>query len=94
MDQGPCFVRFILFIRFIMDSRKQTSLFRIIPKIQIWISLLPQTKQINRSMDLRRRTVYKHFHFVNFNILLRWPNTVLARVFADAIQHVHKDFNK
>ena len=25
---------------------------------------------------------------------LRWPNTVLARAFADAIQHVHKDFNK
>ena len=25
---------------------------------------------------------------------LRWPNKVLARAFADAIQHVHKDFNK
>ena len=25
---------------------------------------------------------------------LRWPNTVLARAFADAIQHVHKDFKK
>ena len=27
-------------------------------------------------------------------VCLRWPNTVLARAFADAIQHVHKDFNK
>ena len=26
--------------------------------------------------------------------ILRWPNTVFARVFADAIQHVHKDFKK
>ena len=25
---------------------------------------------------------------------LRWPNTDLARAFADAIQHVHKDFKK
>ena len=25
---------------------------------------------------------------------LRWPNTVFARAFADAIQHVHKDFKK
>ena len=25
---------------------------------------------------------------------LRWPNTVLARAFADANQHVHKDFKK
>ena len=25
---------------------------------------------------------------------LRWPNTVLARAFADAVQHVHKDFKK
>ena len=25
---------------------------------------------------------------------LRWPNTVFARVFADGIQHVHKDFKK
>ena len=28
------------------------------------------------------------------NYLLRWPNTVFARAFADAIQHVHKDFKK
>ena len=26
--------------------------------------------------------------------ILRWPNTVFARAFADAIQHVHKDFKK
>ena len=25
---------------------------------------------------------------------LRWPNTVFAHAFADAIQHVHKDFKK
>ena len=25
---------------------------------------------------------------------LRWPNTVVARAFADANQHVHKDFKK
>ena len=25
---------------------------------------------------------------------LRWPDTVFARAFADAIQHVHKDFKK
>ena len=25
---------------------------------------------------------------------LRWPNTVFARAFADAIQHVHKNFKK
>ena len=25
---------------------------------------------------------------------LRWPNTILARAFADAIYHVHKDFQK
>ena len=25
---------------------------------------------------------------------LRWPSTVFARAFADAIQHVHKDFKK
>ena len=25
---------------------------------------------------------------------LRWPNTVFARAFADAIQHVHEDFKK
>ena len=24
--------------------------------------------------------------------LIRWPNTVLARAFADAVEHVHKDF--
>ena len=24
--------------------------------------------------------------------ILRWPNTVFARAFADEIQHVHKDF--
>ena len=27
-------------------------------------------------------------------LFLRWPNTVLARAFADTIQHVHKDFKK
>ena len=27
-------------------------------------------------------------------LCLRWPNTVFARAFADAIQHVHKDFKK
>ena len=27
-------------------------------------------------------------------LVLRWPNTVLARAFADAVQHVHKDFKK
>ena len=26
--------------------------------------------------------------------VLRWPNTVFVRAFADAIQHVHKDFKK
>ena len=30
----------------------------------------------------------------NILYFLRWPNTVLAWAFADAIQHVHKDFNK
>ena len=28
------------------------------------------------------------------NFQLRWPNTVLARAFADANWHVHKDFKK
>ena len=36
--------------------------------------------------------------YENISILrdidLRWPNTVFARAFADAIQHVHKDFKK
>ena len=28
------------------------------------------------------------------HVYLRWPNTVLARAFDDANQHVHKDFKK
>ena len=34
------------------------------------------------------------FAFRFLSCLLRWPNTVLARAFADAISHVHKDFKK
>ena len=34
-------------------------------------------------------------HFTSWlSCSLRWPNTVFARAFADAIQHVHKDFKK
>ena len=46
-------------------------------------------------------TWYVHYKFpVSFLLYiatkknLRWPNTVLARAFADVIQHVHKDFKK
>ena len=43
---------------------------------------------------LGRFCFYCSLVFYFWEAFLRWPNTVLARAFADAIQHVHKDFNK
>ena len=39
----------------------------------------------------RARARFKHAHSFD---RCGWPNTVFARAFADAIQHVHKDFKK
>ena len=33
----------------------------------------------------------EHVHVISSHALLRWPNTVFARAFADAIQRAHKD---
>ena len=43
------------------------------------------------------QTIIVHFVVVcsrSYSENLRWPNTVFARAFADAIQRVHKDFKK
>ena len=34
------------------------------------------------------------FHLLQISSSLRWPNTVFARAFADAIQRGHKDCKK
>ena len=46
------------------------------------------------SLTVVARTSKSLFLKSDFEVLLRWPNTVFARAFADVIQHVHKDFKK
>ena len=60
--------------------------------------ILPPTLFTNYS-PLRNRDFCETEDMILFYLLskqnvLRWPNTVFARAFADAIQHVHKDFKK
>ena len=67
-----------------------------------------QNARINTSvinLDSCKKWAPKHKYFKSYGELgigslklcsatLRWPNTVLARAFADANLHVHKDFKK
>ena len=62
------------------------------PKIY-FLSYL-ETK-ISNFGSVRQTFLCRGIRFRRFNVAgLRWPNTVFARAFADAIQHVHKDFKK
>ena len=54
----------------------------------------PATNAGPFDQGLKARVVCPSFLLLLTLYPLRWPNTVFAHAFADAIQHVHKDFKK
>ena len=90
-------IGFMFLLQVLIGSPDNLSPSFVIARLIISLVLLLQ-KTVENCQNRSRfgviysNTLHLYLHFFSTN--LRWPNTVLARAFADANWHVHKDFKK